>query len=43
MAEDTLTVLADKGAQIKSVTITAKDKIRFPEEQEAIQTIALIL
>lgn len=34
VAEDTLTVLADKGAQIKSVTITAKDKIRFPEEQE---------
>ncbi|GMA47105.1 helicase C-terminal domain-containing protein [Tetragenococcus muriaticus] len=34
-AEDALATLAAEGAKIKSITITAKDKISFPEEQES--------
>lgn len=35
VAEDALDALAAEGAQVKSITITAKDKIRFVEENES--------
>ena len=32
VAEETIELMADKGLKLKSITLTAKDKIRFPEE-----------
>lgn len=32
VAEETVTLMANQGLKIKSITLTAKDKIRFPEE-----------
>ena len=34
VAEETVALMADKGLKLKSITLTAKDKIRFPEEQD---------
>ncbi|KRN99926.1 DNA helicase [Companilactobacillus kimchiensis] len=36
VAEETLELMADKGLKLKSITLTAKDKIRFPEEQDVL-------
>jgi len=34
VAEDAIELMADKGLKLKSITLTAKDKIRFKEEQD---------
>ena len=34
VAEDAIELMAAKGLKLKSITLTAKDKIRFPEEQD---------
>lgn len=34
VAEETVELMADKGLKLKSITLTAKDKIRFPEEKD---------
>lgn len=34
VAEETIELMAEKGLKLKSITLTAKDKIRFPEEQD---------
>ncbi|WP_338215621.1 ATP-dependent DNA helicase [Companilactobacillus muriivasis] len=34
VAEETVELMAGKGLKLKSITLTAKDKIRFPEEQD---------
>ncbi len=34
VAEETIELMANKGLKLKSITLTAKDKIRFPEEQD---------
>lgn len=34
VAEETVALMAKKGLKLKSITLTAKDKIRFPEEQD---------
>jgi Rad3-related DNA helicases len=34
VAEETIELMSQHGLQLKSITLTAKDKIRFPEEQD---------
>jgi len=34
VAEETIDLMAQKGLKLKSITLTAKDKIRFPEEKD---------
>jgi len=34
VAEETIELMAKTGLKLKSITLTAKDKIRFPEEQD---------
>lgn len=34
VAEEALTLMSHDGLQLKSITLTAKDQIRFPEEQD---------
>lgn len=34
VAEETIELMANKGLKLKSITLTAKDKIRFAEEQD---------
>lgn len=34
VAEETIALMTQKGLKLKSITLTAKDKIRFPEEQD---------
>jgi len=36
VAEEAVTLMSHDGLQIKSITLTAKDQIRFPEEQDVL-------
>jgi len=36
VAEEAVTLMSQDGLQIKSITLTAKDQIRFPEEQDVL-------
>ncbi|MDT6952439.1 ATP-dependent DNA helicase [Companilactobacillus alimentarius] len=36
VAEDAITLMEDKGLKLKSITLTAKDKIRFIEQQDVL-------
>ena len=36
VAEEAVTLMSHDGLKLKSITLTAKDQIRFPEEQDVL-------